>query len=162
MIAHQPACQPIPSRALRSADSTETASAEAAENADNEPQTAVITEEQAAPAPVDRAAHNLGGVSRQLGRVIGATSIGLEKATDEASAKAALAGLDAASNSLGEVAEQVSAMPEILQAPIKNVVGQGYAKLKPLADTTLTKDGVGSVIGPVVGSIMETMSNLSE
>ena len=70
--------------------------------------------------------------------------------------------LTEASDSLTEVAETISSAPESVQGALKNVIGSGVSRLTPLADTALVKEGVGSVLSPVVGPMMETLKGLAE
>lgn len=109
-----------------------------------------------------RTAFDLGGVSRQLGGVIGTTSTVLSSVTNEASATAALPTLEEARSSLEGLAETLGSAPESAKGPMQRVISNGVARLQPLADTALTKAGVGPVLSPVVEPILEMMKSLAE
>lgn len=109
-----------------------------------------------------RGSFDLGGMSRQLGLAIGTTSVALEKATDADSAKASLPLLESAESGVLEVTEQMQTMPDSAKEPLKKVIDDGMAGLKPLADTALTRSGVGPVIGPALDSLMNSFNALVE
>ena len=56
--------------------------------------------------------------------------------------------------------EDFSAVPEDSRGPLSKVIGNGMAKLKPVADTVLNKEGVGDVIGPVMSTMMEKLGGM--
>ena len=111
---------------------------------------------------VERGSFSLGGISRKLGGVFGVATSALAGVGDEASAKTALPQLEMAATSLSEVSEQLESVPASAKAPLIRVVKSGMARLKPLVDTKLNKEGVGSVLTPVVSSLMETLQGMSQ
>ena len=109
----------------------------------------------------DRRAFSLGGVSRSLGGVFGTASAVLNGVTDAESAEAAVPRLEKASGTLDEVAAQFDNAPESARGPLQRVVDNGLARLRPLVDTVLTRDGVGPVLSPVVEPMVEKLQGLS-
>lgn len=105
---------------------------------------------------------SLAGFSRQIGSVFGTTTSVLSGVTDEDSAKAALPALEGASASLEAVANTFSAAPEAAQGPLKGIMEKGMARIQPMADAALANEGVGSVLDPVIGPMMETLKGLIE
>ena len=105
---------------------------------------------------------SLAGFSRQIGGVFGTTTSVLSGVTDEDSAKAALPALEDASASLEAVASTFSAVPEAAQGPLKGIMEKGMGRIQPIADAALANEGVGSVLNPVVGPMMETLKGLIE
>ena len=81
--------------------------------------------------------------------MFGTTGALLNGIGDADSATAALPMLETASSDLTAVAEEIAGAPEVAKGPLKTVILNGIAKVKPLAATVLTKEGVGDVIGPV-------------
>lgn len=104
---------------------------------------------------------NLAGVSRKLGGVFGTTSAVLGGVTNAESAEKALPRLTSASDSLTELAGMVGDAPESAQGPLSRVIDNGLARVQPLVDTVMTRDGVGEVLAPVLEPMMETLSGLS-
>lgn len=106
--------------------------------------------------------NNLNGISRQLGRVFGVTSSVMLTSTDEASATVALPRLVTASSSLDEVTDSFAALPDAAKHPLKKAIGSSLMRLTPLVDNTLGKEGVGPVLTPVIGPMMETLNGLTK
>ena len=105
---------------------------------------------------------SLGGVSRSLGGVFGTTSALLNGVTDAESAEAALPRLERASGTLDDVAAQYENAPESARGPLQGVIDDGLARIRPLIDTVMTREGVASVLSPVVEPMLETLQGLSE
>ena len=110
----------------------------------------------------ERANFDLGGISRQLGKTFGITSLVLERSVDEESAKAALPQLQAASSDLDSISDQIAELPDAGRSPLNGVISSGMSKLKPLVDTTMTREGVGPVLGEVITPMLETLDELSQ
>ena len=92
--------------------------------------------------------------------MFGTTGALLGGVKDADSAAAALPKLEAASGVLDEVVAQFQLVPEGSRGPLAKVASNGIAKLKPLADTVLNKEGVGSVIGSVVNTMMDNIKGM--
>ncbi len=120
--------------------------------------TAAPTREIAAIA--ERGTFSLSAISRSLGSVFGTTTSVLSTARDEASAQKVLPRLEAASSSLTDVADQYATLPEYAKGPLGKVIKRGMSRLKPMADTALTREGVGPVLMPVMGPMLETMQSM--
>ncbi|MDB4222293.1 hypothetical protein N9850_00855 [Granulosicoccus sp.] len=137
------------------ADSVSQAAQDAAESA--EESTTEAAEEELPAQPL-----SLSGLSRKIGSAIGSTSGLLSGVSDEASATAALPKLAGISESLSEVALQIPNIPDAAKAPLANLINGGIDKIKPLADKALSLPGVGDILNPVIGPMMETLSGLSQ
>ncbi|MGK0281161.1 MAG: hypothetical protein ACI82O_000691, partial [Patiriisocius sp.] len=152
------------------AEVVEVATEEAAETATTTTEVAadaveVVTEETIefeVPSIIERGTFSLGGISRKLGGVFGLSTSALSSVNDEASAKSALPQLEKVVASLSEVSEQFKSVPASAKAPLIRVVKNGLARLQPLVDTKLNKEGVGSVLTPVMSSLMETLKGMSQ
>ena len=105
---------------------------------------------------------SLGGVSRSLGGVFGTTSVLLNGVTDAESAEAAAPRLEQASGTLEEVAAQYENAPESARQPLKRVIDDGLARIRPLVDTVMTREGVGPVLSPIVEPMLETLQGMSD
>jgi len=105
---------------------------------------------------------DISGISRKIGGVFGATSAALSRASDEATAKEALPKLEAASESLGQLAEQFQTLPDSTASMLGSLVQKNMAKLTPQVDITLVRSGVGPVLSPVIQPMMEQLQSLAE
>ena len=112
--------------------------------------------------PAQNRSADIGGISRRLGTVFGTTADVLTKSIDESSATNALPRLESASNSLNEVSEQFKSLPDYAISPIGKVVQTQMARLRPMADTAMSKAGVGPVLSPVLTSMMEQMGSMAQ
>lgn len=108
----------------------------------------------------ERGSFSLAGISRKLGSVFGTATTVLANVDDEESAQKALPRLESASETLTEVAASYANVPEAAKVPLGKVITKGLARLKPMADTTLTKEGVGSVLTPVIAPMLDTLQGL--
>ncbi len=138
---------------MRLTETTEEAADAVTETADSATTTSPMT-------TAERGSFSLAGISRKLGSVFGTTSTVLAGVDDEASAQKALPQLESASATLAEVAASYADVPEGAKAPLNGVITKGIARLKPLVDTKLTKEGVGSILTPVVAPMLETLEGL--
>ena len=145
-----------------SEEATETAEATESEEAT---ETAEATESEAAASSdteVDRSSFSLGAISRKFGGIFGTTGAVLGGVSDADSATAALPKLEAVSGTLDGVLSEFDAVPEAARGPLSRVVSTGIAKLTPVADTVLNKEGVGDILGGVVGPMMEKLNGIAQ
>ena len=159
----------LPTDPVTGATVYETAeSGEAATNGQTADGTTVNTSETVASSlvttftPAQNRSADIGGISRRLGTVFGTTADVLTKSIDESSAMNALPRLESASNSLNELSEQFKSLPDYAISPIGKVVQTQMARLKPMADTAMSKAGVGPVLSPVLISMMEQMGSMAQ
>ena len=122
---------------------------------------ATAGEEAPTTATASAGAFDLGGISRRFGGVFGSTSAILNGVTDAESAEKAAPRLERTSADLDEIAALYEEAPESARGPLKRVIDSGIARVQPLADSVLTRDGVGPVLGPIVEPMMETLQGLS-
>jgi len=104
----------------------------------------------------------LGALSRQVGNTIGSTQRILEGVTDSESATAAVPKLEAINDSLSSLSQAIPDIPDVAKAPMANLVGQGVTRIQPLVDKTSQTEGVGEILNPVLGKLMNTFSELSQ
>ncbi|NND92663.1 MAG: DUF937 domain-containing protein [Granulosicoccus sp.] len=110
----------------------------------------------AMPAGVD-----LSKISENLEGVFGSTTDALTGITDTGSARAALPALEEASEKLDGLQGLILRLPDAAKGPIGSIVGNGIAAIQPLVDKVSAIPGVGSVIEPVVGPMLETLQGLA-
>jgi hypothetical protein len=105
---------------------------------------------------------SLSSLSRKIGGAIGTTTSLLAGVSDEASAKAVLPKLASVMEGLSEVALSVPGIPDAAKAPLAKLISSGIDRIKPLADKSLSNRGVGDILQPVLGPMMETLEGLTQ
>ncbi len=110
----------------------------------------------AMPAGVD-----LTKITDGLEDMFGSTTEALSGITDVDSAKAALPDIQAATSSLGGMSDVIARLPAAAKGPISAVLNNGITALQPLIDKVSAIPGVGELIQPVVGPVLETLQGLA-
>ena len=103
---------------------------------------------------------DMGTISRQFGRIFGTTGAVLGRVSDADSAGAALSKLEELAGGLDGAISQFDSVPEAARGPLQSVVSRGVEKLAPMADAAMSMDGVGDVLGGVVGPMMDKLKGL--
>ena len=93
--------------------------------------------------------------------MFGSTTEALSGITDVESAKAALPDIKAATSSLGGISDVITRLPDAAKGPISAVLNNGIAGLQPLIDKVTAIPGVGALIQPVVGPVLENLQGLA-
>ncbi len=88
------------------------------------------------------------------------TTSSLAGITDADSATAALPKLGEAGDMLKGVSESLADAPAIPKAAISRVVGRDMGKLEDAAGKVMEMDGVGDILQPAVGPILETLKSM--
>ena len=99
-------------------------------------------------------------VSDEVGGLFSSATDTLSGITDADSAKAAIPAFGELGNKVDSVSGMVSNLPEAARGPIGTIATEGMGKLQPLVDKVLAIPGVGSILSPVMGPIMEKMQEL--
>lgn len=126
------------------------------------PQTSEVSAEalqaakDAMPAGVD-----LTKITDGLEGMFGSTTEALSGITDVASAKAALPDIQSATASLSGMSDVITRLPAAAKGPINAVLNNGIAALQPLVDKVTTIPGVGELVQPVIGPVLETLQGLA-
>ncbi len=110
----------------------------------------------AMPAGVD-----LTKITDALEGMFGSTTEALSGITDVESAKAALPDIQAATSSLGGMSDVITRLPDAAKGPISAVLNNGIAGLQPLIEKVTAIPGVGALIQPVIGPVLETLQGLA-
>ncbi|MEE9320272.1 MAG: DUF937 domain-containing protein [Granulosicoccus sp.] len=145
--------------ATDAAGSAEDAATDAAEGAENAA-TEDASEQTNLTSTIQRGSFSLGAMGRKLGGVFGTTTAVLSGVTDAESAQSALPKLQTAGSDLDEVFAQFELVPESARGALGKVVDNGISRIKPIADTVLTKEGVGDVLTPVIGPMLEKLGKM--
>lgn len=80
--------------------------------------------------------------------------------TDAESAQAAVPAFGELGTKLDSVSGMIGNLPEAARGPIGTTAAEGMGKLQPLVDKVLELPGVGAILTPVLGPIMEKMQEL--
>lgn len=81
--------------------------------------------------------------------------------TDLDSATAAVPGLEALGETVSGLPEMFDKIPEAARGPLQGIVGEGLGSLQPILDTVMAIPGVGSVLEPIIGPMLETLAGLA-
>lgn len=100
-------------------------------------------------------------VGSQLTDMFGGATDTLTGITDIGSAEAAVPALEGVGESLGGLTGMIDKIPEAARGPLTSIISNGVAALQPLIETATAIPGVGAIIEPIVGPIMETLNGLA-
>ncbi len=110
---------------------------------------------------VDAAANfDLATAQETLSGAFNDASDALTSVTDAESAQAALPQLESVEQNVSGLAAMLENVPDTARAPLQSIAQNGLARLQPLADKVLGLPGVGDVLGPVVGSILQGLGSI--
>jgi len=104
-------------------------------------------------ADVSELSGNVTGMFNQVSESLGGV-------TDVESATAALPGLEEIGGQVAELPDLFDKVPEAARGPLQGIVGEGMGSLQPIMEKVQAIPGVGDIIGPVMGPIMETLGGL--
>jgi len=127
-----------------------------AEQAKQQAADALNAAQASMPAGVD-----LGKISSGLDGVFGSTGDALSSITDLESAKNALPNLEDAAGKLSGLNDLIVRLPDAAKGPIGSVVQNGMGSIQPIVDKVTAIPGVGALIEPVIGPLMEMLSGLA-
>lgn len=128
--------------------------------------TATDAATDAAATAIDAVADAAGSVDvdalgTQLTDMFGGATDTLSGITDAASAEAALPALEGVGESLGGISGMIDQVPEAARGPLNAIISNGVSALQPLIESASAIPGVGAIIEPIVGPIMETLNGLA-
>jgi hypothetical protein len=112
--------------------------------------------QDAMPAGVD-----LSKITNSLEGVFGSTTDALTGITDVQSARAALPAIETASSTLGGLNDVITRLPDAAKGPVGAIVNNGLAALQPLIAKVTAIPGVGDLVQPVVGPMLEMLRGLA-
>lgn len=128
------------------------------------------------PRPVDRAGEievkpdagltlpaNLGDavkIGEDLTGLFGTLTKTLGGVTDAASAESAIPGLKDLLPTLTSIQDRTAALPDAGRAAVKETVGKGMGSLTSLIEKVMAIPGVGAILEPVVGPMVEVLKAL--
>ncbi|MFK7890265.1 MAG: DUF937 domain-containing protein, partial [Granulosicoccus sp.] len=103
---------------------------------------------------------NLDTITTEFSSVIGSTQETLTGITDVDSATAAVPAIQDAASKLGGLSDVITRLPEAAQGPIGSLVSNSLSSIQPLIEKVTAIPGVGAIIEPVIGPMMETLQGL--
>jgi len=142
--------------AAEKAEAAEAAATEAAQKAAESASSALEAAQDAMPAGVD-----LSKISSGLDGVFGSATETLGGITDLESAKNAIPSLEDASSKLSGMNDLIQRLPEAAQGPLGAIVSNGIGGLQPLIDKVTAIPGVGAIIEPIIGPLMEMLNGMA-
>ncbi len=80
--------------------------------------------------------------------------------TDVDSAKAAIPALTDLGGSLGETKTLFDKVPSAARGPLTSIINTGLSALQPIIDKVMAIPGIGPVLEPVVGPILESLQSM--
>jgi len=98
-----------------------------------------------------------GEVGNQLTGLFSSATETLGGITDADSATAALPALGELGENVDSVSGLFGQVPDAARAPLAKSAAEGMGKLQPIVDKVMDMPGVGSIVSPVLGPIMEKM-----
>ncbi len=96
-------------------------------------------------------AGNIGGIFQSATDTIGGI-------TDVDSAKAAIPGIEGITEKVGGMSGMFDSLPDSAKGAVQGVVGEKMPMLQGALDKAMQLPGVGDVLGPVAGGLMEKLS----
>jgi len=100
------------------------------------------------------------GVTDQVGGIFGGATDAISGITDADSATAALPALEGISGQVDGLSGMMDKLPEAGRGQVSGLIGDNVGKLQPLIDKASEIPGVGGILGPVAGPLMEKLQGL--
>ena len=104
---------------------------------------------------------NFDELSGNLNDVFGSTTETLSGITDAESATAALPALEEVSGKLGGLNDVMARLPDAAKGPLQSVVSGGLGSLQPVIDKVMGLPGIGPILEPVVGPMVEMLGGMA-
>ena len=101
-------------------------------------------------------------VTQSLGKALGKTTTAFTGITDASSAESALPQLGEATELFTGVSESLADAPAIPKAAIAKVAAKNVDKVQAAADKVMSMDGVGDVLKPAVGPLLDALSSIGK
>ena len=90
------------------------------------------------------------------------TSSSLARATDADSANEVLPNLTEATDLISGVSKSLADAPAIPKAAIARVAGRDLGKIEAAAEKAMGMDGVGSILEPAIGPLMDALKSIAK
>jgi len=104
---------------------------------------------------------NFDEVSGNITDLFGSTTDTLSGITDADSATAAIPALEEVSGKLGGLNDVMSRLPDAAKGPLQSIVSGGLGSLQPIVEKVMGLPGIGSILEPILGPIMETLGGMA-
>ena len=99
-------------------------------------------------------------VGDEIGSIFSGATSAVSGITDADSATAAVPALEDVSGKVDGLAGMWDKIPEAGRGPMSGLIGDNVGKLQPLIEKANELPGVGAIIGPVVGPLMEKLQGM--
>ena len=104
---------------------------------------------------------DVGGIGESLTGVFGSATDTFSGINDAESATAAIPALEDVGSKLTEMGGMFDKVPEAARGPLSSIASDGLGKLQPIIDKVLALPGVGSILEPIVGPILESLKGMA-
>lgn len=104
---------------------------------------------------------DVGAIGDNMTGLFGNATEALGGITDADSATAAIPALEGVGSKLTEVTGMFDKVPEAARGPLSAIAGDGLGKLQPIIDKVLALPGVGSILEPIIGPIVEALQGMA-
>jgi len=142
--------------ASNAADSATNAVAGAADAAGGLSAEALEKAKAAMPAGVD-----FDELSGGINDVFGSATDTFSGITDVDSATAAIPALEEVSGKLGGLNDVMTRLPDAAKGPLQSIVSGGMGSLQPIVDKVMGLPGIGPILEPIVGPLLETLGGMA-
>ncbi len=142
--------------ASNAADSATNAVAGAADAAGGLSAEALEKAKAAMPAGVD-----FDELSGGINDVFGSATDTFSGITDADSATAAIPALEEVSGKLGGLNDVMTRLPDAAKGPLQSIVSGGMGSLQPIVDKVMGLPGIGPILEPIVGPLLETLGGMA-
>lgn len=99
-----------------------------------------------------------GDMAGSIGGMFDTATESIGGITDVDSAKAAIPGIEGMTEKVGGMSGMFDKLPDAAKGPIQGMVGDKMPMLQGVLDKAMQIPGVGDVLGPVAGGLMEKLS----
>ena len=100
-------------------------------------------------------------VGKDLTGLFSSATDALSGVTDADSATAAVPALNEVGTKLSGLTGMIDKIPEAARGPLSGIVSTGLAALEPIIEKVTAIPGVGSIIEPIVGPLLETLRGMA-
>ena len=104
---------------------------------------------------------NFDELSGNLNDVFGSTTETLSGITDADSATAAIPALEEVTGKLGGLNDVMARLPDAAKGPLQSIVSGGLGSLQPIIDKVMGLPGIGPILEPIVGPMMEMLGGMA-
>ncbi len=142
--------------ATKAAADAQATATEAVQDASEAGQEALNAAQEAMPEGVD-----LSEITGGIEGIFGKATETFSGVTDLDSATAAVPALEDVGSQVSGLTDVIGRLPDAAKGPVGSVISNGLSALQPIIDKVIAIPGVGPILEPIVGPMLETLSSLT-